>query len=383
MKFELKPLAIAACVFCAATFGLADTAKAQTAQGDKPATSTSQSGVDRMKAIMDAMQKGEQADLPGDTQRAVLTGVASGEKSGKLEMPASTVDFAVKANEHWQEMSKEAYVAALPPRDRAIGASILLGDGTLPGHQGKLYFFVSRSMPAAMLRAYALDALYTGGTLVTRGIRKGDTIKEYVEESVNDFNNVEGQVLAGLEVNPNLFDMFRVDVVPAVVWTNRVGLEDIGSGCQNLPDGAPIPQLEMTGPDDRPILVDKPVCAPASDTSYYKITGALTLPYVLDRFEEAGLSKEATKPIRAGLSERSGNVHQGEGAAPVGNAQRQIEDDVKMDRMPRRVLLGWQQQLATHKVSRGPYGPMFSKEGDDEPDYREELEKKVRHGLGL
>jgi type-F conjugative transfer system pilin assembly protein TrbC len=381
---KLNTLASAATMLCLLCLGGTAAAQETAATKDKPRASANQSGVDRMKAIMDSMQSGQQGGLSGATQRAVQTGVASGEKSAKLDMPASTVEFSIKANEQWQQMSREAFVAALPPRDRAIGASVILGDGTLPGNQGKLYFFVSRSMPVSLLRAYALEALYTGASLVTRGIRKGDTIKEYIEEAMTDFNNAEGTMLAGMEVNPNLFDMFNVTVVPAVVWTNRIGLEDIGAGCQDLPEGSAMPQVEMTGPDDQPIMVDKPTCAPASPSSYYKIAGALTLPYVLDRFEEAGLSREATKVYRTALADRNGNVHQGQGAVKSsGNTMSPLVDDIKIDRMPRHVLLDWQTQLSTQKVQRGPYGPVFGNDAEEDATYRQELDQKVRHGLGL
>lgn len=351
------------------------------AAAPQPPASAPTSGVDRMRAVLDSIQKGDATGLPAATQRAIGSGLESAEKGGSLTMPSTTVDFALRANEQWKQLSRDAYIAALPPRDRALGSSILSGDGTLPGHQGRLFIFVSRSMPMSLLRAYAVDALYTGATLVTKGIRKGDTLKEYIEEALTDFNTAGGQSLAGLEINPNLFDMFDVQVVPAVVWTNRVGLDDIGAGCQNLPEGAPIPQLQLEGPDSRPILVDSPTCAPASPASYYKIAGALRLPYVLDRFEEAGLAKEATQPFRASLAERRGSVVQGSGAA-LGNAMPLIEDDLKLDRLPRAILLDWKQSLVEQKVQRSPYGPAFSREGDDDPIYRAELEQQIDRGLG-
>ena len=336
-----------------------------------------------MRSIMDAVKNENSAALPAATQQAVSTGLASGQKSGDLKnAPQSTVDLAVKANEEWIQMSKEAYVAALPPRDRARGASLLLGDGTLPDYKGKLYFFVSRSMPMSMLRAYALDALYTGATLVTKGIRKGDTIKEYVEEAVGDFNNAEGQVLAAMEVNPNLFDMFDVKVVPAVVWTNRAGLDDVGAGCLPIPEGQPIPQVELVGPDDRAMMVDRPACAQASASSYYKITGALTLPYVLERFEDAGLPKNASAPIRAALADRRESAAHESAQAQVGNSMQPINGEIRLQNMPKHVLSTWQELLTSSKVQRGPNGPAFSEEGEDDPAYRQELEAKIRHGLG-
>lgn len=376
-----KNIIAAACLVVAATaYGQQAAAPAgETA----PKAAGGQSGVERMKSIMDAMKNGDTSKLPAATQQGIEAGVSSAQKSGDFKgAPQSTIDMAVRANEEWQQMSKEAYVAALPPKDRPRGAAMLLGDGTLPGYEGKLYIFVSRSMPMSMLRAYALDALYTGATLVTKGIRKGDTIKEYVEESVNDYNNAEGQVLAGLEINPNLFDMFQVNVVPAVVWTNRVGLEDVGAGCQPLPEGAPIPQIEMDGPDDRPILLDRPACAPAASTTYYKLSGALTMPYVLDRFEAAGLPKQATAQYRQGMADRRAGAFHDAPQAQVGNGLQPIYGDIRIENMPRRILQGWKDLLSTSNVQRGPFGPSFSEEGVDDPVYRQELVEKIRHGLG-
>lgn len=338
---------------------------------------------DRIKAVMDAMQRGDASALPADAQRAISTGLSAGEQSSKLEAPASTIDAAMRNNEEWQKASTEAFIAALPPKDRPLGVSILQGAGTMPGNNGRLYFFVSRSMPQSLLKAYALDALYTGAAMVVRGVRKGDTIKEYVEEAMNDFNTADGHALAGMEVNPNLFDMFKVDVVPAVVWTNLAGLDDVGAGCKPLPEGAAIPQVELIGPDDRPLLADRPSCAQANPETYYKVTGALNLPYVLDRFESAGLSKDATKAIRDGLAERNANVFQGK-QVTVGRDMVGHTDEVTFAQMPRHILLEWKQKLESPlKVSRTIYGPTFSEDTEEDADYRIELEKKVRHGLGL
>jgi len=240
-------------------------------------------------------------------------------------------------------------------------------------------------MPIPLLRAYAVEALYAGATLVTKGVRKGDTIKEYVEETVADFNNADGQHMANMEVNPNLFDMFQVDVVPTVVWTNRVGLDDIGAGCSDLPDGTPVPQIELMGPYDVPMTVDRPTCAPVPQSSYYKIAGSLKLEYVFDRFEQAGLPSEATKPFREGLAERAGNVFSdvANQQTSLGNEMQPVSDDLKLDMLPKYVLREWKEMLATQNVQRGPYGPAFSADESDDPDYRRELQNIVDRGLGL
>lgn len=374
-----RPLALSLAI--AATCGLS----AAHAQTSSPVPSN-RSGVAHMQGILDAIKAGDVTAMPAGTQRAVETGAEAANKSSNLSAASpQTIEFTRRQAENFEHLAREAYVAAMPPRDRARGAALLLGDGTLPGNQGRLYVFVSRSMPIPLLRAYAVEALYTGATLVTKGVRKGDTIKEYVEETVADFNNADGQHMAGMEVNPNLFDMFQVKVVPTVVWTNRVGLDDIGAGCSDLPEGTQVPQIELMGPYDVPMTVNKPVCAPVPESSYYKIAGALKLEYVLDRFEQAGLAKESLAPFREGLKERTGNVFSdlSNQQPQIGNEMQPVSDNLKLDMLPKYVLREWKSMLATDNVQRGPYGPAFGQDGEDDPDYRRELQNIIDHGLGL
>ncbi|WP_060192409.1 TrbC family F-type conjugative pilus assembly protein [Burkholderia ubonensis] len=364
-------------------------AHAQTPAGaskllDAPALAgTSQAGVNRMKGIIDGVSKGNVGGLSEETRAAISTGQQSAKVSSDVNnMDAKTVDFAVDQSKKWEQMAREAYVAALPPRDRALGASVLLGDSTAGG-PGRIYVFVSRSMPQSLLRAYAVDAFYMGAELVVKGVRKGDTLKEFLADAIENFNSVDGMTMAGLNINPNLFDMFDVKVVPAVVWTNRVGLDDVGSGCQNVPDGTPLEQLNLEGPNDTTLTVEKPTCAKLPETSYYKLSGALAMPYVLDRFQEAGLAKDVVDDYRAKLAERTGNVHDGSVTQTTGHAMAPVSADAKLDRLPKAALLTIKEQLAESNVQRGPFGPTFSPDDDDDPVYRQELTEKIRHGLGL
>lgn len=370
MKTTIKLTIVSAALAC----GLA---QAQTA-----ASAPAQTGMSRMKAIIDGVAKSETAALKPSTQQAIETGMHSARTSANVDrMDARTVDFAVEQSAKWQQMAREAYVAALPPRDRALGASVLLGDAT--GGPGNVYIFVSRSMPESLLRAYAVDAFYLGAKLVVKGVRKGDTLREYVADAMENFNSIDGMTMAAMEINPNLFDMFDVKVVPAVVWTNRVGLDDVGAGCQNVPDDAPVEQLNLTGPDGEIISVAKPACAKVPDTAFYKLSGALTLPYVLDRFQQAGLSETVVDGYRVKLAERTGNVHDGSVAQTAGNAMAPISHEAKLDRLPTAALRHIQQQLQSSNVQRGPFGPTFSPDAEDDVGYRQELDEKVRHGLGL
>ena len=344
---------------------------------------SAEGGVDRMKAVMEAVSGGKMEALTPTEQQAAKTGVAGATHDADPSIyDKKTAEFAVQQQSKWDALARQAYVSALPPADQAIGRSILLGDGTVPGSTGKLFFFVSRSMPLSLLRTYALESFYLGGTLVVKGIRPGESVNEYVDEAVSDYNSADSQVLSGIEINPNLFDLFNVTMVPSVVWTNRQGLDDIGAGCPNLPENVPPPQVSVEGPGGSPITLDKPVCAPAPDSSFYKLTGALALPYVFDRFEQAGAPKAAMDEYRQELKEMAQNGVSADGV-DGGHGLAGLTGNIKVEQLPKYVLRYWQQELATQKVQRAPYGPAFSPGGDDDPDYRRELEQKIQRGLGI
>lgn len=338
-------------------------------------------GVVRMKELMGAIKDESYSELGEGVAKGVKSGVESATYSADASnMDPNTILSTIEQVDSWQNQALEAYVAALPPRDQALGRSIMLGDGTAEGHTGKVYIFVSRSMPMSLLRAYALDAAYAGATLVVKGIRKGDTVKDYVLEMLEDFNSAGGQVLASTEINPNLFDMFDVKVVPTVVWTNRTGLDETGSGCEAPPEML-APQIDVPGPKGTTVRVEKPTCIQAPESSYFKLAGALKLDYVLGRFVERGAPSELLSGYRERLVERHANVH--ENVQPtLGNQMAPVFEDLQIDSLPKRVLEGWLEDLMEFNVQRGPYGPAFG-EGEDDMVYRKELLEQIRHGLGL
>jgi hypothetical protein len=130
------------------------------------------------------------------------------------------------------------------------------------------------------------------------------------------------------------------------------------------------------------LTMDKPTCAPAPDTSFYKLTGALALPYVFDRFEQAGAPKVAMDEYRQELAEMAQNGISPDGV-DGGHGLAGLTGHIKVEQLPKYVLRYWQRSLATEKVQRAPYGPAFSAGGDDDPEYRKELEEKIQRGLGI
>ena len=341
-------------------------------------------GVDRMQAIQQAVQTGDTRLLSPTDVQAVQVGAQGGvtAAANQDKIDPQLVASTEQTSARFDQLVRQAYVSALPAKDQPLGRSILLGDGTVPGSQGKLYIFVSRAMPMSLLRAYAIQALYMGGTLVVKGVRKGDSIKDYVEDAMNDFNSSGGQVLAGLDIDPNLFDIFNVTMVPSVVWTNRANVEGVGAGCEHLPDDAPHPQITLDGPNDTQITVDRPMCLPAPDSSYYKITGALALTYVLDRFESAGAPRDVMEEYRQELAEMAANgvslEGDGTGMSGMGGAGQGIQ----VHQLPHYMLRYWQRALQTSRVQRSSMGPVFSTGGDDDTEYRQQLTDEIQKGLG-
>jgi type-F conjugative transfer system pilin assembly protein TrbC len=341
-------------------------------------------GVDRMEAIQQAVQTGDTRLLSPTDVQAVQAGTQGGvaAAANQDKIDPKLVSATEETSARFDQLVRQAYVSALPAKDQALGRSVLLGDGTVPGSPGKLYFFVSRAMPMSLLRAYAIQALYMGGTLVVKGVRKGDSIKDYVEDAMNDFNSSGGQVLAGMDIDPNLFDIFNVTMVPAVVWTNRANIEGVGAGCEHLPDDVPHPQITLDGPNDTQITVDRPMCLPAPDSSYFKITGALSMTYVLDRFEQAGAPREVMEEYRQELAEMAANGVSLEGDGTGISGMNGAGSGIQVHQLPHYMLRYWQRALETSKVQRSNMGPVFSSGGDDDTQYRQELTSEIEKGLG-
>jgi len=339
--------------------------------------------VSRLRDIMEAVQKGNTGALDERTRDAVQAGLESGRAASQFENSRQTdLESVMRLTDDWQKLSREAFIATIPKRDQALGRSLLLEDGTDPNFTGQVFIFVSRSMPTSLLKAYALDALHLGATLVTKGIKPGQSVPEYVEEAMAEFNTAEGQALSGMDLNPNLFETFGVTVVPTIVWSNKVGLNELGVGCPPLPQETPMPKITLKGPDGNGIEVDKPTCGRAADTSYYKVSGTLNLNYVFDRFEAAGAPSPAMQFYKNQLAGRT-TVYDKRTTEVVGNAQVPIEGKVTLDKMPRYVLEHWKAKLAEpgSKVAKSLWGPVFGGDVEEDAQYRAELQERIRSGL--
>lgn len=131
-----------------------------------------------------------------------------------------------------------------------------------------LYYFLSFSMPVPIMQVYLHDALYDGGTIVFRGIGQKDT------KLIQFLNRITGLIGHGIaypliEIYPQLFDRYDVNVVPTIVLTT-----DIETSCiktQKIEQG-----LMFKG------------CQKANPKHYWKVSGLVSSYFALSQFASDG-----------------------------------------------------------------------------------------------
>jgi len=124
----------------------------------------------------------------------------------------------------------------------------------------RLYIFISLSMPQSLLREYQLDAAITGAELVLRGAPKGMNLQELQVELINIFGQTGVQ--APVVIDPRLFDVYSIKTVPTIVFAEN----------------------EET---DLPCLSNE-ACQAFNSSEYNTVSGAITMMYALELFEERG-----------------------------------------------------------------------------------------------
>ena len=146
--------------------------------------------------------------------------------------------------------------------------------GINPNGNSAIYILISWSMPLPMIRAYAIEALWTGGELALKGLPPGVSLKTFLLKDLRQlvYNKGAGSVIA---IDPRLFDTYKVTVAPTIVLTT----DTKNFMCANAGKGT--------------VIVDKKhysfnYCPPMNRNKYWKIEGAVTLGYALRAFRAAG-----------------------------------------------------------------------------------------------
>lgn len=172
--------------------------------------------------------------------------------------------------------------------DAAIAAdrdAVLKALGISSTKQGNLYIFVSKSMPENLLRSYAKEVMWAGGQLVVRGIPANQTLGEYVREHATSLFRKKGAAVV-MSIDPRLFDAYEIDVVPTIVyseWDEERALCEV--------------QAEVTI-ESTDLTYNR--CGKAPSTSFWKVSGSVSLAWALAEFESQGAP--GVKAFRAAMA---------------------------------------------------------------------------------
>lgn len=158
--------------------------------------------------------------------------------------------------------------------------------GLDPEADTALYYFVSWSMPMEMLRSYVIEAMWSGGTVVFKGVPPGKTLGKFILEDLKDLVYAKG-ASANISIDPRLFDAYEVTTVPTVVFTTVRG----NMQCQG------VNPVEFTH-NKQTLSFD--TCPPLDPASFMKVSGAVTASYALQMFIDEGLPQ--AKPYLAALA---------------------------------------------------------------------------------
>jgi len=253
-----------------------------------------------------------------------LAAAASG-----LDSPAAPSQKALELANQVREASQRAITGSTEPGSRvarlaqeskrrvdSIANEALQADrnqvlrllGIDPEAPGGLFYFLSFSMPLDLLRAYVSEAMWTGGTVVFRGIPRGRTMGQFVKEDLQSLVYGKG-ASANISIDPRLFDAYGVKAVPAIVYTT----------------------------DRSNILCESNLkCAERNGDTFFKVSGAVTSDYALRTMISAGATGASAHLKALAKGYRSGQ-------AP-GKFIRPFQGDWKTVVTPEEVLLAKQRR---------------------------------------
>jgi type-F conjugative transfer system pilin assembly protein TrbC len=158
--------------------------------------------------------------------------------------------------------------------------------GIDPAADSGLYYFVSWSMPMELLRSYVVEAMWSGATIVFKGVPPGKELGKFVIDDLRQLVYGKGAA-ANLSIDPRLYDAYAVKTVPTIVFTTvRTNMQ-----CQGV---NPIPVKVGE------VLASYDTCPELDPSTYWKISGGVTTNYALETFIADGAV--AAKPYLRALA---------------------------------------------------------------------------------
>ena len=164
--------------------------------------------------------------------------------------------------------------------------------------KSQIYYFVTLSMPEALLKSYIRDAIWTGGTVVLRGVTPGMNLQEFILEKVYPLVGKKGAA-ANFSIDPTLYDFFQVKVAPTIVYSEVDPFEIcLDTAIERVVAGGMHHDLYR--------------CEPAESSKYHKISGSVTTDYALELFIEEGAryAENHLSSLRAMVDPSDSNVQQ-------------------------------------------------------------------------
>lgn len=254
-----------------------------------------------MAAVSLAQEAGSQASGTSAEEADVsyipygnLSGATAEDLAKAKELGASIAQELLQAYEQKKTPEMEAAVMQQKRRADDIADAGLSGErkkvleflGIDPDADTALYYFVSWSMPIEMLRSYAIEAMWSGGTLVFKGVPPGKDLAHFLLEDLKSLVYGKG-ASANISIDPRLFDAYEVATVPTIVFTTvRANMQ-----CQGV---NPV----KFSYEDKELSYD--TCPSLNPASYSKVNGSVTSSYALQTFVDDGFS--GVQPYMRALS---------------------------------------------------------------------------------
>jgi type-F conjugative transfer system pilin assembly protein TrbC len=262
----------------------AQVASAQSAAG-QAAPSEEQPAADRGYIPYGNLEKASAADI----ERAQKLGISVANdllEAYKTQATPEMAQFGMQQKRRADDIANETLAA---DRDKVLEFL-----GLDPQADTALYYFVSWSMPIEMLRSYAIEAMWSGGTMLFKGVPPGKELGDFILHDLQSLVYGKG-ASANISIDPRLFDAYEVKTVPTIVFSTVRN----NMSCQGV---NPV----SFKAHDQDLSYD--TCPAIDPSKYSKISGAVTTNYALQTFIDDGL--DSAKPYLKALARGwvNGNV---------------------------------------------------------------------------
>lgn len=163
--------------------------------------------------------------------------------------------------------------------------------GVDPEAETGLYFLVSWSMPLDLLRSYVIEAMWSGASLIFKGVPPGKELGKFIVNDLRELVYGKGAAVS-VSIDPRIFDAYQISTVPAIVFTTQK---------ENMQCQGVNPVEVKVGNE----IATYDTCPPLDPDTYWKVTGGVTTSYALQEFINNGAN--SARPYLTALSKGFAN----------------------------------------------------------------------------